>query len=53
MRKVADVTKPHIIQIRVKPNDYKLAKELFARDGLTFAAGIRQLLARYVRGELK
>ena len=45
-------SKPHLIQIRVDHDDYAKAKAMFARDQRSFSSGVRNLIARYVRGNL-
>jgi len=44
--------RPHTIQVRLPYSEFLKAKARFAADGLSFSAGVRNLLARYVRGEL-
>lgn len=35
-------------QFRLEPDDYQAVTQAFARDGLSFSAGIRMLIRRYL-----
>ena len=39
------------MQLVMPPSLFEQARERFAADGLSFSAGVRQLLTRYLRGE--